>query len=241
MPTVELVYELDCPNVARTRAQLMTAFARAEVVPRWSEYLSSDPETPRHARGYASPTILVAGRDAFGTVASEAPCCRVYRDADGKATGVPPIDPIVAALRRADADGAAVLTASRWRRSLAVLPAVGAALLPKVACPACWPAYAGVLGAVGLGFLMETAVLLPLTALFLGLAVGVLAFRARRRRGYHPFVVGTIAATIVLIGKFSFESDAAMYAGLGLLVVASLWNSWPQSRKGACPACPTSG
>ncbi len=123
-----------------------------------------------------------------------------------------------------------------------MLPAIGTALLPKVACPACWPAYAGVLGAVGLGFLMDVTWLLPVTAVFLGLAVGALGSRARRRRGHGPFLVGGVAAAVVLTGKFAFDSDAAMYAGLGLLVAASLWNSWPRRRKAAaCPACETSG
>ena len=117
------------------------------------------------------------------------------------------------------------------------MPGIGAALLPKVACPACWPAYAGFLGSLGLPFLMETAWLLPLTAVFLVIAVGVLAFRARRRRGYRPFLLGLLAAAFVMIGKFGLESDPAMYVGLALLVSASLWNSWPKPRPQPCAAC----
>lgn len=37
--------------------------------------------------------------------------------------------------------------ASRWPSMLSVLPGVGVALLPIGTCPACWPAYAGLLGA----------------------------------------------------------------------------------------------
>lgn len=118
-----------------------------------------------------------------------------------------------------------------------MVPAIGLALLPKVACPACWPAYAGFLSAVGLGFLIETSYLLPLTAVFLAIAVGALAFRAKRRRGYRPFVIGLVASVVVLIGKFNFESDAAMYVGLAVLVSASLWNSWPKRAGTDCPAC----
>jgi|GEM_PF-2330127 len=33
---------------------------------------------------------------------------------------------------------------------------------PQGRCPACWPAYAGVLSALGLGFLLESAYLLPM-------------------------------------------------------------------------------
>jgi mercuric ion transport protein len=96
-----------------------------------------------------------------------------------------------------------------------------------------------VLGALGLGFLMDVTWLLPLTAMFLGFAVGALLFRARRRRGYGPFALGVIASAIVLIGKFSLQEDAAMYTGLGLLVIASLWNSWPRRRQVECSPCST--
>jgi hypothetical protein len=219
---------------------LLSAFVQAGVAPRWSEYLAHDTTTPEHARGFASPTVLVDGRDIVDATASDHRACRTYADASGRTSGVPPIEAIVDALRRAHVNDAVLEPRPRWRSALAMLPAIGTALLPKVACPACWPAYAGVLGALGLGVLMDTAVLLPLTATFLLLAVGALGFRARARRGYRPLALGIVAAAIVLLGKFAFESDGAMYVGLGILVVASLWNSWPRPRIRACPACPPS-
>ncbi len=128
---------------------------------------------------------------------------------------------------------------SRWRASLAVLPGAGLALLPKVACPACWPAYAGVLSSLGIGFLIDTAWLLPLTAVFLGLAVGALALRAWRRKGYGPFAVGVAASVAVLLGKFVLDTDPIMVAGIALLVGASFWSSWPikPRPKANGPAC----
>lgn len=126
-----------------------------------------------------------------------------------------------------------------WRRAAAVLPGIGLALLPKLTCPACWPAYAGILSSMGLGFVNYNPYLFPLTALFLTLAVASLGFRAKRRRGYGPLIVGTVAALVLLIGKFLFASEAALYGGIALLTAASLWNSWPQRKegRGSCPAC----
>jgi len=49
-----------------------------------------------------------------------------------------------------------------WRQSLLALPSVGVSILPKLACPACWPAYAGLLTSTGLGFLISAVYLLPL-------------------------------------------------------------------------------
>ncbi len=106
------------------------------------------------------------------------------------------------------------------------LPSVSVSLLPKLACPFCWPAYAGLLSSVGLGFLISTAYLLPLTAAFLVIALGAMAFRANTRHGYRPFLVGLLAATAVLFGKFRWESKPTVYGAVGLLVIASLWNAW---------------
>ncbi len=114
-----------------------------------------------------------------------------------------------------------------WKQSSVALAGAGVSLLPKLACPLCWPAYAGLLSSVGLGFLVSTKYLLPLTALFLILAVGALAFKAKGRQGYGPFVLGLFAAVGVLVGKFEWESNPILYSAVGLLVVASVWNLWP--------------
>ena len=108
------------------------------------------------------------------------------------------------------------------------LPGVGVSILPKLACPACWPAYAGLLPSVGLGFLISAVYLLPLTTTFLVLALGAMAFRATMRHGYGPFLIGMVAASGVLIAKFAWESKPTMYGAVGLLVIASLWNTWPR-------------
>ena len=98
------------------------------------------------------------------------------------------------------------------------------------------PAYAGLISSVGLGFLMETPYLLPLTVLAGVMAVAALGFRANRRRGYGPFAVGVLAAVLLLVGKFVLDSDLAVYGGIASLIVASLWNSWP---KKSVPPAPT--
>jgi mercuric ion transport protein len=82
------------------------------------------------------------------------------------------------------------------------------------------PAYAGLLGAMGLAFLLQTVYSLPITLIALSLVLGALGFRARRRRGYGPLVLGLVAATLLLVGKFAVEVDVATYAGVALLIVA---------------------
>lgn len=122
-----------------------------------------------------------------------------------------------------------------WKQTTSTLPGIGVSLLPKVVCPACWPAYAGLLSSLGLGFIpLSTTYLLPLTAVFLIVAVAALGFRARQRRGFVPMLLGVLASAVVLYGKFSLESNLVLYAGLALLIAASVWNTWPQKKPCCC-------
>ena len=234
MPTVELIYDSDCPNVPRARENLLRAFGQTGLAPRWQEWDRADADAPAHVRAYGSPTILVDGRDVAGATAADAACCRIYTNDQGGKQGVPPVTLIVAALAgKSDSKGFG-------RNTISLLPAIGTALMPKLVCPACWPAYTGLLSAMGLGFINYSPFLLPLTVVFLIAVLTTLVWRANARRGYAPLAVGLAAAVIVLIGKFQFDSDAAIYAGIALLVGASLWNSWPRRNPiAACPACVT--
>jgi mercuric ion transport protein len=128
------------------------------------------------------------------------------------------------------------VTNSTVKQAVAALPGIGVSLLPKLMCPACWPAYAGVVSAVGLGFLISAKYLLPLTVAFLAITAFTLGFRAPRRHGHGPFWVGLLAAAAILTGKFYFDAEQATYVGVGLLVAASVWNSWPL-RTAAVPSC----
>ncbi len=123
------------------------------------------------------------------------------------------------------------------QRTAAVLPGIGVSLMPKLICPLCWPAYAGLVSAAGLGFLINARNLLMVTALFLIVAVAALAFRAQQRRGYGPAMAGLAAGVGILASKFYLESTATMYAALGLLIGASIWNSWPVRQPASCPGC----
>jgi DNA-binding transcriptional MerR regulator len=129
----------------------------------------------------------------------------------------------------------------RWNQAAVAAPTVGVAMLPKLACPMCWPAYAGVLSALGLGFLISGTYLFWLTGAFLAVFVASLIFRASKRRGYGPAILGLTASAILFIAKFQLESTAVVYAALVFLVGASTWNSWPRPAFSSCPRCPSGG
>ncbi|VAV84986.1 hypothetical protein MNBD_DELTA01-13 [hydrothermal vent metagenome] len=249
MKPVELIYDYGCPNILQARTCLLRAFSEAGVSAEWVEWERGDPSSPLYVRSYGSPTVLVDGKDVAGIdPAGEVSCCRLYAGANGGYNGAPSVGIIAAALRKPQ-DGPGPEDAGKgrtgWRSSFGVLPGIGASLLPVGVCPACWPAYAGLLSSLGFGFLLETAYLLPLTVLFLVFAVAAMAYRARTRRGYGPFILGLVAASIVLVGKFVFGSDTAMYGGIIMLVAASLWNAWPHKTVGGgkdvCPSCASHG
>lgn len=246
MTTVEFIYDHDCPNVSMTRTQLLLAFSETGILPCWKEWERSDSRSPEYVRGYGSPTILINGKDVAGVAPTNGTsCCRLYPGSSGDMQGIPPVELIASALRttaRAMAPYEHSARTPAWRSSMAALPGIGAAFLPVGVCPACWPAYAGLLSAMGLGFLLESAYLLPVLVLSLLIAVSALAFRAKTRRGYGPFGAGLAASGSILFGKFFLESDVAIYGGIGLLLAASVWNAWPhKTAHGACPTCAPDG
>lgn len=120
-----------------------------------------------------------------------------------------------------------------------VTPAFSVAILSKLACPACWPAYAAFLNALGLGIVSFVPYLLPLTVLFMLLSLAPLWLQARSRGAYYFFIIGVFAAATVIVGKFFFLSDKAMYAGLVSLAFTSILSSrWALvSPEAGCPAC----
>lgn len=97
MPTVELLFLADCPNVPAAREVLRRAMEEAGLQPTWSEHDVMEPDAPEHVRGFGSPTILVEGSDVTGSAPSTGGCsCRVY--AGSEVRGVPPQESIVRAL-----------------------------------------------------------------------------------------------------------------------------------------------
>jgi len=107
---------------------------------------------------------------------------------------------------------------ARGRSGWATVPGLLVSVLPFGGCPACWPLYAGALSALGLGALLSESYLLPLTSVLLTFSVGALAWQAKRRRGYQPFVLGLLATTGILLGKFVVHSGLLAGSGVAVLV-----------------------
>ncbi len=234
MPTIEFIYDRDCPNVEGARTALRNALSALKHALVWQEWDRADQHAPEYVRAYGSPTILVDGKDIVGMEPSDAPSCRIYRNERGNTRGVPNPELILTAMQ--NTSETKKLAGGRMP-ALAMLPAVGGALLPKLTCAACWPAYAALLSALGVEFVDYTPYLLPITVVALGVALFGLGWRAHARRGYAPLLIGVIASIVILVGKFGLDSDVAAYLGAATLIGATVWNLWPRRERAGCGAC----
>lgn len=77
---------------------------------------------------------------------------------------------------------------------------------------------------------MKAEYVFLLTVLSLVFAVGMLGYRANKRHGYGPLVIGLMAGILIITSKFYMRVDYLSSTGIFLLIAASVWNAWP--RKG---------
>ena len=227
--TCELIYDNDCPNAALTRLRLIEVFSRHPEWPHWQEWERSDPAAPKHVARYGSPTILVDGRDVAGQPPAEAPCCRMYRDPGGPTEGAPS----VVAIARALATGKS--PSGRRFGALGTIMAVALAALPVAGCPACWPAWLGVLASLGLGFLATTAWQIELLTLAI-LIMGVMAWRQRNRWRLSFLAMIALGWMASVFGKVQSEPWAT-WSGTAALALAGILLVWPRASATPCD-CP---
>ena len=96
----------------------------------------------------------------------------------------------------------------------------GAAFAAACCAGAGWALAA--LSAIGAGFLINDAVLIPLYVALLGLSVWLLFRSAHAHRNLRPVYLGAAGALVALIGLWT--STAVLFLGLGLVVASSLWD-----------------
>lgn len=113
-----------------------------------------------------------------------------------------------------------------WLRAATVVPAAVLPLLPSFTCPACLAAYAGVLSAMGLGFLLNEAFLAPVIAVVLVASVAGVAWSTPSHRRPGPLVATTAGALAIVAGRLVWDLPVVLYAGIAVLLAGSLWNLW---------------
>ncbi len=227
---VQLLYFAGCPNVEQARQALRQALLSLHLPPHFEEIDTSAPGAPEASKGWGSPTILVDGQDAFGATGAPGATCRLYGDGEH---GAPTEEALRMALSRALGKERHVL------QSLALVPAVVLAALPHVTCPACWPAYAALLSALGLGFLSVNRVLDPLMAGALLAGIASIAWSSRSHRHWGPLWLTLVGSAGVAAGRLVWSDAPVLYGGTLLLVVAALWNLRLKRGRTPGPATPS--
>jgi len=117
-----------------------------------------------------------------------------------------------------------------WKRHLDKL-GVGGSVFAALCCLG-FPALLSILSAIGLGFLINDAILLPLLAVSLLVALGGLYLGVRHHGSWLAFSVGAISAAALLVSIwFSAVLTGIAIAGL---VVATGLNIWLKARQHRC-------
>lgn len=110
------------------------------------------------------------------------------------------------------------------RTRMMVISSAVLAVAPK--CPICFLAYFGIFGIASTSASVYRVWLPPLTAIWLSLTVGMLFFPRGGQRRYGPGLLGIFAGFAVLAGRFVFDYQILVYAGIAALVVAVVWRTW---------------
>lgn len=120
-----------------------------------------------------------------------------------------------------------------WLRSFGLVPGVLLSLVPSATCPACLAAYAGLLSAVGLGFLLHERLLTPLIVLFLVVGIVSMAWSARAHGRPGPLLLTLLGSAAVVAGRLVWHIHFLLYTGVALLIGASLFNLWLKRPRAA--------
>lgn len=125
--------------------------------------------------------------------------------------------------------------ANHRRTTLLTISSALLAVAPK--CPICFLAYFGIFGVATASASVYRVWLPPLTALWLGLTVAMLAFGRDTGRKAGPVFLSVMASIAVLVGKFIVDDQKVILAGLAGLLTAIIWRSWSRKRARVCNQC----
>lgn len=105
---------------------------------------------------------------------------------------------------------------------------IGGSIFAALCCLG-FPALLSLLAAIGLGFLINDAILLPLLAIFLVVTLGGLYSGMRHHGQPWAFILGLLSALGLF--AFLFINTVIAYVSLVGLIVASGLNIWFRSRQ----------
>jgi len=117
---------------------------------------------------------------------------------------------------------------SFWRRHLDQI-GVGGSIFAALCCLG-FPALLAIMSAIGLGFLINDAILIPLLIAFLAVTLWGLYLGTRHHRQWVAFAVGA-GGSLLLLASVWLGSGIAAGLGIAGLVIASILNVWLRVRQ----------
>jgi mercuric ion transport protein len=116
-----------------------------------------------------------------------------------------------------------------WKRHLDKI-GVGGSLFAALCCLG-FPALISILSAVGLGFLINDAILIPLLAVFLLAMLSGLWLGMRHHRSPWALLLGAASAVATFVFVVVATSKLLAAIGIAGLIVASVLNVWLRGRQ----------
>lgn len=86
------------------------------------------------------------------------------------------------------------------------------------------PGLLAFLSAIGVGFLINDAILLPLLVFFLAVTMTGLYYSFKMHKGRWPVILGGMSSIFIIFFSFGWFLKPMVYVGLAGLVGASAWN-----------------
>ena len=115
-----------------------------------------------------------------------------------------------------------------WKQHLDKIGVGGSAF--AALCCLGFPALLAILSAIGLGFLIHDAVLIPMLVVFLLMTLVGLYYGMKSHRQPWALAAG-IVGTVLLFGSIFFGNGVLAGLGIAALVGASIANVWLRARQ----------
>lgn len=117
-----------------------------------------------------------------------------------------------------------------WKRNLDKI-GIGGSIFAVLCCLG-FPALLSILSTIGLGLIVNDAVLIPLLLVFLAVALFGLYLGTRRHREPQTLILGGLSALLVVFVFTGIVPNIALaYVGIAGLVAASVLNVWLRARQ----------
>ena len=107
-------------------------------------------------------------------------------------------------------------------------------------CPVCIPSYVAIMSSIGLGVVVRPSVARILVMVFIGLAIGVLAWNWRYHRSWWPLIIACVGGFLLVWFRYGSFHPELITLGAVLLAVSTVMDYYRRryaqgGRLGSCP------